>query len=244
MPYWYNEPGKDEKFATVVTSNYEELNSQVEFSEITSRKDDDFSYLFGWITKITDTKKYGNNDWKFEPQLLMLKFARKNYEKWDSKQKKKVPTEQHPIEKLTCQAVDTLDETKVYSGKMLLQNGNIINMLLTKSDAGNTPMSDEMYNMMLSSYFSFTEIESCEHLPVDEIKLPAKSGGGYGGYGAKSQSEYDKLTDRVKFAVEQLKLAIPDKAEHVNNLKDIYALMLESNADIAGMWDLITQIMH
>jgi hypothetical protein len=240
MPYWYNDVKEGEKFATPGQPKWEELNSAVTASECVVRNDEAYYYLFGWITSITDIKKYGNNDWKFEPQLMMLKFAKKDYEQYDKVSKKKVEVKQHTIEKLACKVFSTLDENIVYKSAMTLQSSNIVKMLVDGVDTLGNPMSDMMYNSMLASYFHFVPILGIpEKLAEIEIKIPSKQSSSFGFGGSKGQAEIEILNDRLKFAIEQLSVACPGMK--ITSLSDI-AVGLVTYKDAPATWDLIIQL--
>lgn len=243
MTYWYNEVGKDEKYAVINAGKMDEMNSSIEASEVVVRKDDTFYYLFGQFNKMTDIKKYGNNDWRFEPQLAQIKFAHKNYEKYDKVKKSNIAIEQHNIEKLASKILSTLDESIVYKAILNIQDSNIVKMLVEEKDATGNPIAPQTYSSLLISYFYFVPVlDEPQYIDIGAIKLPVKNtGNGWGSGGSKAQSEYDKLNDRVKFIIEQTKLAYPDS--NVSNVMDVTNMLLTTK-DYAGFWDILGQIIR
>lgn len=236
MPFWYNAAEGESKFNSLVCSDWNQINSMIQFDELGVKSDDEFHHLFGYASSATDVIKIGERDFKFTPQLLTVKIARKNYQKYDRTAKKRVDAAQSTIEKLICKLLESYDLSKVYKASVQLQQSNIVQMLVDGVDTMGKPMPDMVFDSMSSSYLSMTEVEQPEHIKPDELQLPSK--GNWGG-GSKAQSEYERLSDRLKFVSEQIKAAYP--ALEIASAHDI-ANALETTPGIASVWDITCQL--
>ena len=196
MPFWYSVPSEGSEYSNLACTDFAGLNSSIKFEEVAFKSDDDFNYVFGYASDASDLIKVGDRDFKFTPQLITFKLAKKNYQKYDVKTKSKVDVEQSMIEKLMCQLLDELDFGNVYTGSMLIQTSNIITMLVTGKQLDGSPLPDGVKESMVNTYLSLKEIDEPKHIKVDALKLPEKKLWGSGG--AKAQSELEKLTDRLK----------------------------------------------
>ncbi|BDA70212.1 hypothetical protein CAL7716_043780 [Calothrix sp. PCC 7716] len=217
MPFWYNTPSEGSEYSNLACTDFANLNSLIKFDEVAFKSDDDFIYVFGYASDASDLIKVGDKDFKFTPQLITFKLAKKNYQKYDVKTKAKVDVEQSMIEKLMCQLLGELDFSDVYTGTMQLQTSNIINMLVTGKQLNGEPLPDVVKESMVSSYLSLKEIDEPKHIKVDALKLPEKKS--WGGNGAKAQSELEKINDRLTFICNQLKVDYPSR--EFKSLSDI-----------------------
>ena len=196
MAVFQNDPKNGSKYNAIYVMNWEEINSPIEFSEFRFCKDDDYYYCFAYVTKFQDIIKPKEKDWKFAPGLYQFQFARKPVA-----HNGKEP-QQYLVEKLVCYALDKLDEAKTYKGNLCLQHAGFITSITDGKDMSGKEIPDAVREQIASSIYSFEETEAKE-ISADDVKA-TKS---FKSYGAKSQTEYEKLGDRLKFMVDQLKLA-------------------------------------
>jgi hypothetical protein len=243
MSFWYNTATDGEKFNSISCADWNQVNTNLEFDELAIKEDEDFYYLYGQFTKATDITKVGDKDWKFEPQLLTLKIAKKDYQKYSMKEKKRIPVSQSRVEKYYSKVFSGMNLTVIYSGKIQLQDSGFIDALLTGVDPNNNNvLPDAVLEMMASGFHAFKVVDEPTIIKPDEIKLPTKSGGNWGS--GKSQTEYEKLGDRVKFVIEQFKLSIPHT--EVNNFPELIKLMSnEANTnhnDYVAIWSYCLEL--
>jgi hypothetical protein len=235
MPFWYNAASEGSKFNSLACTDWNQVNSMVQFDELAVKSDEEFHHLFGHANSATDVIKVGEKDFKWIPQLVTIKIARKNYQKYDRVAKKKVDAEQSTIEKLICKLLESYDLSKVWKANIQFQHSNIVQMLVDGVDTMGKPMPDMVFDSMSSSYLSMSEVTEPQHIKPDELQLP-KAGNWSGG--KASQTEYEKISDRMKFATEQIKLAFP--TVEATSVFDI-ANSLEKVPGLASVWDIITQ---
>ena len=226
MPGWYNAPKDGAKFASIAFSDFASVNTQIEFDELRFTRDDDFYYLFFHATKVTDIVKMGDKDWKWKEELGTLKIARKDYEKWNSKEQKKIPTAQSRVEKLVCKLLEDKEPAETYKGFLQLQDGNGIDAILTGTQNGKDITA--MVPMLMETYASF-EVCDPDKIADSDVGVPAKKSGG-GGYGAKSQTELEKLNDRFSFIKAQLKIVTDTE---VTTVADICEVLKGEKSDLA-----------
>jgi len=200
MAGFYNVPKDGAKFSSVAFTDMTSVNSEIKFDELRFIADDDFYHLYLNAHKFTDLVKVGDKDWKFTEQLTSFKIARKNYEKWSQKDQKKLPVEQSRVEKLVCKIFDNLDPAVTYTGFLQLQDGNGIDAILTGVMNGRDV--SEMVPTLLETYGSF-EVGTADKITDADVVAPKKSGGSYG---AKAQTEFEKLNDRLSFIKTQIGL--------------------------------------
>lgn len=229
MPFWYNTPSEGSEYSNLACTDFATLNSIINFEEVGIKADDDFNYVFGYASNASDLIKVGDKDFKFTPQLITFKIAKKNYQKYDVKTKSKVDIEQSLIEKLMCQLISELDANKVYRGTMQLQTSGIVKMLVENTDTQGKELPGVVRESMINSYLSLVEVFEPKYIKIDALKLPEKKSWGNGS--AKLQTEYEKLTDRLKFITEQLKVEYP--SQNLVSLSDIHLLtQLEPAANL------------
>jgi len=197
---WYNAPKDGAVYASMTVSDWNAVATKLTFSEMAFKKDSEFIHLFCYLTEQPkDLVNVDNKQWKFEPQLLSFKIAcASTYQKWNSKEKKKVACEQSQVEKLYSRAFESLEEGKVYSGFMALESGGTTSMLATGQKPDGSAIPQEFIDMMASSTYSFKPVETPQFVKVEDLKLPEKSGNGWSG-GGKGQTELEKLADRELF---------------------------------------------
>jgi len=196
MALFQNDPKNGSKYNTAYIMNWEEINSPIEFSEFRFCKDEDYYYVFAFITKFQDIIKPKEKDWKFSPALYQLQFARKPVA-----HNGKEPA-QYAVEKLVCYALDKLDETKTYKGNLCLQQAGFITTVVDGVDMQGKPVPDAVREQIAATVYSFEETEAKE-ISAEDVKATRS----FKSYGAKAQTEYEKLGDRLKFITDQLKLA-------------------------------------
>jgi len=236
MSGWYNAPKDGAKFSSVAFTDMNSVNSEIQFDELRFTSDDEFYHLYFNATKFGDIVKVGDKDWKFTEQLTSIKIARKNYEKWSSKEGKKVPTEQSRVEKLVCKIFDDLDSTVSYQGFLQLQDGNGIDAILTGTMNGKDVSA--MVPTLLETYASFTPTDANKITDADVV-APKKSGGSYG---AKAQTELEKLNDRLSFIRTQLTVVYPDF--QVLSVHSITPLGIATQLEDLGDQEAIAQALH
>ncbi|WP_201800715.1 hypothetical protein, partial [Dulcicalothrix desertica] len=83
MPFWYNTPSEGSEYSNLACTDFAGLNSLIKFDEVAFKSDDDFNYVFGYASDASDLIKVGDRDFKFTPQLITFKLAKKNYQKYD-----------------------------------------------------------------------------------------------------------------------------------------------------------------
>jgi hypothetical protein len=243
MPFWYNEPKQDEKFSHLYRSDWNECNASIMFTELGIKENDTFYFLYMYADSVNDVTKIGAaRDWKFPTgELTTLKIAKKTYQKQDFKTKQQVTVEQHRVEKLFCNLLAKYDLDKVYSGSLFMQDGNIVDMLIDAKDGSGKPIASETINMMSQPYLTLEVVEKPEHIKLTEIDLPT-IGSGNSGTKGYSQSELNKLNDRLNFIIAQLKLALPD--ESIENIADIYRICNNPDSNKAtiavAVWEYCT----
>ncbi len=215
MPFWYNSPNKDSKFSSLACSDWSSLNSRLDFKEFAIKEDDTFYWLFGFANNVTDVVFVkGGRDWKFEPQLVTLKIAKKDYDKWDSNEKKTVPVLRTKFEAFWCRVFEDLDKEKVYSGRLTFQDIPQLEMVLSGIAYGE-PMTEQTRRTTVLSMCQVIAVEVPEIIKPEELTLPVK-----GLWNKPSgQSEYERLGDRFRFTCEQLKVVFPNK--EINSIADI-----------------------
>ena len=225
MVFWYNPP-KDSKFASLNCSDWKQVNSKIEFDELRFCSSDEFYYIYARCSKFSGVQKMGEKDFtidsKTEPVFLTFKVARKDYDKWDYKEKKQVPTEQSRLEKWICKIVDGLDPTKAYTGKLDLQDSNILDIYLSGLDTGGNPIDENLLKTMQATSVSLEPIEPT-HISDDEVKLPVdnKTKGSFGG--SKGQTELERLNDRLAFMCQQV--CKIDESITVSNLFELCKIL-------------------
>ncbi|GAA6621576.1 hypothetical protein [Scytonema sp. NUACC26] len=219
MPFWYNAPAKDSKFATISASKWSEANTKLTFGELAIKEDDTYYHLFGQCLDATDVINAKERGWKFEPQLLQVKIAKKEYQKWNSTEKKNETVQQSIVESFFATCFSQLDLTKVYQGKVILQSIPQMEMIFEQKES-DPDMSQKVLEMTAKSMCTLVECLEPTIIKLDEITIPTKSNNGFGG-GSKAQSESDRLIDRMRFIKEQVKLALPDV--EINSTADLVA---------------------
>lgn len=196
MAVLFNPPKEGSKFSSFYVMNWEEINSPIEFSELRFCKDDDYYYIYAFVTKFQDIIKAKEKEWKFSPQLMSFEVARKPVSR-NGKE-----ASQFAVEKLVCYALDRLDEAKSYKGNLCLQQAGFIATVVDGVDMQGKSVPDAVREQIAATVYSFEETEAKE-ISAEDVKAKKawfKSAG-------KVQTEYEKLGDRLKFVADQLKLA-------------------------------------
>lgn len=230
--FWYNAPKDGSKYASLGCNSWAEVNSKVEFKELGFCSDDDFYYVFTYATKFTDVGKIGDKDFKLEPQLLTFKVARKDYQKWDSKEKKQVPAQQSRVEKWVCKIFSSLEQGSIYKGEIHLQDCGLIDAFITGIDSSGKPVDPLSLEFMQSNMKRFELVDASEHVLADDIKTPEGKSGWSGKGGAKAQSELEKLNDRTAFLLSQVNQI--DASLDVKNIYELAKAMDEGKNSLLG----------
>jgi len=232
MSFWYNEPKDGEKFASASPQDWNSANSRIEFQELAFLKNDNIYLLFFYATSFPGLVKVGDKTWKFVPQLMQISIQRKDGEKWNSKEKKKTPTPQSTIEKWVSSKLDALEEKKVYTGFLELNNSPVLNGILS----GSMPL--EATTAIEAQIISIEPIEGePQLLPINELTLPTKSSWSGSGGG---QKESERLSDRYAFFVTEIKRAFPEML--TDNLKEM-ALAYATNDEVGITVNFLLKVM-
>lgn len=238
MSLYFNPPKEDSKYATVGGIDWENINSIVEFSELRSISDESHYYLYLYATKFTDLVKIGEKDWRFEPQLITLDIAKADVVKsYNAKEKKQVDRAKSDVEKLIGLALADKDPDKAYKGFFSLQSGGHLKITLSGKDTQGKEIPEVVQQQLLSTLFSLEETDT-ELVPVDDVKVKAKKAWSNG---SKGQSEYEKLSDRLKWIADQVKLANPEI--EIKTLMDL-ADQCEANPKIQRLFDWSVSMFH
>ncbi len=242
--FWYQAPKEGQKYASIGCSGWSEANSTIIFDELVYCQDDGFYYIFAYATKVTELQNFGNKDWKFEPQLLTFKVAKKDYEKQD-KERKTVKVQQSRLERWLCHTLSELEEGLAYKGWINLKDDPSCDYLVTKNLNG-VPIDGAIYQQMLSMNLEIEALtEPPKHINVEEdVKPPSGKGGfGKGGYGAKSQTEAEKLADRLAFVLGQVNQASDIKVENVGQLASLVSGTDSVSKELRYVFDLCVALM-
>lgn len=204
--FYYIEPRKDDKYALVGCSDWSDAYSKFEFTELGFCKDDGFFHIFAYATRFTEINKYGEKNWKFEPQLIKMKVARKDYQKED-KDKNKVDVKQSRLEKWICWMLTELDDSQFYSGFINLQDDVMCDIFVSglgmKGETIDPAVLDQM--MSMSALLSAL-LEPPTHISTEDVQPPnyKSKNSGWSGSGRSAQTEKEKLQDRLTFICEQV----------------------------------------
>lgn len=193
MGFWYNKKD-DEKAANLSCTNWEEVNSKIEFTELGFTSDDTFYLIVANATKFSDCIKMGEKDFTLTEQLVKFKVAKKDYVKKDWKTKADTNIVQSRVEKWICKIFDNLNAELRYQGFLHLQDGNFIENFLTGKDQDGKEIPAETLKWMATSYEKLEEVEE-KLITSDLLNMPTyKSSGGF----SRGQSEKEKIEDRLK----------------------------------------------
>jgi hypothetical protein len=241
MPIWYNEAKDGSIFSSASITDWNTVNSTIVFDELAFRSDENFYYLFMYAKTFTDLMNVGVKNWEFKPCLIQIKIARiEKYQKYDFKEKKNVEGVQSLPEKLLCNQLENLEESKFYSGKITLRSGEqVIGLVTGIHPSDGKPIPDDIKNYLLNEYFRFEEITEPIYLKADDLKLPAKKS--YSG--SSQQSELAKIQDREKYIYGVLKQVFPAIPDDFN----IYRFALDpthGSLDNTTMAEIFSVINH
>jgi hypothetical protein len=128
--------------------------------------------------------------------------------------------EQSKLEMFLCDRISNLNWEKAYSGHIRFRFDGMLAYLLDP----NQKMPDEMRVSEEKAAIDLTELSEITIQP-EELKVGGKSFAG----GSKGQSEYEKLSDRVKFILDQMKLMFPNSK--LDNINDLVVLMAEDGKE-------------
>jgi hypothetical protein len=216
MSFFHNDPTTEFPYASLNATDWSQVSSRAVFEEFCLIESDDHVHLAGYASDFDGIKKMNareaggglNRDWKFEPSNVAVKFAKKTYKKWDSVAKKQIDAEPSRTEQYYAKVLSNFEAGKVYSGKFLLKDDAYMDMVIKGVDPFGKPIPQENLDVLNAGFFSIQEVAEPIRIKPDDIKIPqAKQ---WGSRGSSGQSEYDKLTDRIKFIKEQMAIADPE----------------------------------
>lgn len=231
--FYYNEKKDGEKFASIGCADWETANSTIEFSEAVFLSDEEFYYFFGYALSFSDCQKIGDKNWKWSPQLVTFKIAKKNYKgrKYDKDTGKwsDVDKEQSVGEKVVCKILESTEDDKFYKGKLQLTTDPSGKAIATGLGDDGKPVPSEMLAMLLAYRGTVTEIPESKHFKLEDVKLPDKKGGF--NRGSSGQKEIERLGDKLQFICNQLSEAgiVLEKC----NMGEIYKSMQGSELAMA-----------
>lgn len=175
-----------------------------------------------YVTKATGITKYGaEKDWTMPSEVTLLKIAHITYQKKDYKTKETTTVNPSECEKMYASLFENLDLSKVYSGSAWFTNSPQVKQINDGVSAKGKPLDNDIKESLLETYWSIEIVDEPEKLKVDGLEIP-KSYSSYSG-GRSSQSESDKINDRLKFVITQLKTMFPDK--EISTIQDISLLL-------------------
>ncbi|MFN6484539.1 MULTISPECIES: hypothetical protein [unclassified Nostoc] len=234
--FFYIEPKQNDKYALVGCTDWTNAYSNFEFSELGFCKDDDFYHLFAYATRFTEINKFGDNNWKFEPQLIKMKVARRDYQK-ENKDKVKLDVKQSRLEKWLCFMFDKLEEEQFYSGFLSLKDDLMCETFVTGLGMRGEVIDPGVLAQMMSMSASLSPLlEAPVHISAEDVQPPNYKGksGGYGGKPA--QTEKEKLQDRLTFICEQVnKFSDGIQVENFAQLIDV----IEASENPQGIKEII-----
>jgi hypothetical protein len=242
--FWYIAPKEGQKYAMIGSSNWSDTASKVEFDELGFISEDDFYHVYAYATKFKGIASFGDKSWEFKPQLVKFRVARKDHEKED-KEKKKVVVTQSRLEKWICSLFGRLEEGKIYSGFINLQDDEFCLTLATGIDhnTGNQ-IPEEVLRQMEKMQAYVVEVTEPKHVLAEDIEIPKGKKGGFGYGGSKGQTELEKLNDRVAFICQQLGFISPELK--ISNLAEIHEAMQTFDgykANIEAVFGYCTNLM-
>ncbi|MDZ7968744.1 MAG: hypothetical protein RM368_27965 [Nostoc sp. DedSLP03] len=240
--FYYIEPKKDDKFALVGSSDWTQVYSVIEFAELGFCSDDNFYHLFAYATRFTNINKFGDKNWEFEPQLIKMKVAKKDYQKED-KDKNKVNVAQSRLEKWICWMLDARDPSVIYSGFIKLQDDPMCEMFLTGIGLAGEQIDETVLNQMLKMSAIFDPVAEPQYIKPEDVQ-PPKGFSNKGGYSGKpAQTELERLRDRLAFVCEQInKMDDSIPVENLAQLADVLSIA-ENKEEVQVVFDLCTSLM-
>lgn len=250
MGFWYNAPKEGQKFANLSCKDWFEVNTQFEFEELAWKQDDGFYHLFAYATKFTDCDQMGLGagiKFKFEPQLVQFKVAKKNYIKKGFQGKPDKSIEQSRVEKWLCKVLSQYDEGVIYHGKFSFTDTAQIDTFLTGIDPNGQKVEPLLLQSMESYYYSLSVVGESKYLKPEDIQIKSNWKGG--GSSAPSQTELEVLNDRLAFVLQEVDKDEQLKGRWDGSLKSLIKMRRESEENSAGkeIWEIFTtclMIMH
>lgn len=214
--FYFNSASDKQKYPSISPKKWEELSTALEFSELAVVSSEASYRLYLVLTKDVKAMERGADDkWKDASTtdiLLYMDFKRvpKTY--------KGKTTDPSRLEKFVCSQLENIDTTKVYKGVISLQDSPMLQMVVDGITATGQPVDAVTKTMLLGSLWSLTETEPSKIVLTDlEAPTTGKSGGGY----SNSQTEVEKLNDRMAFIKAQLAITNPDlKVESIYSLTE------------------------
>jgi hypothetical protein len=236
--FWYIPAKEGQKYAIVGCSEWANAYAEMHFSELKFISDDDFYHVYAYATNFAGVENFNDKNWKFEPQLVKFRVARRNYQK-DDKNKGKVDVKQSRLEKWLCHLFSEMDEDSAYSGFLALKDDSQLESFITNTDVKGEPLDPVIRNFLLQKAVLLEPIETLQHIKPEDIEIP-KGKTGYGkGYGKPAQTELEKLNDRLTFICQQVNAYSTIQAENIPQLIDL----MGDNPNIEAIFKSCLEIM-
>lgn len=224
--FWINDAKDGEKFQAANCSKWDELsaNCSIVFDECKLREIDDGFEAFFYATKFTDVKKNKADNYKFEPGFVKLLFHGKEYDKRvkNDDEWKSVKTQPHSTELFWCQVFAELlkdyGENAFFRGIFTLAPPAVVQHMIMKGvDAKGVVLDQQIISFQKLQYVDVIPTEPDKLKDIDFSKQSSSSKKGGGSWGAKSQSEAERLTERWEFVKKHLSTLVGD-CETVHDL--------------------------
>lgn len=229
---FYFTPAKEEGgYASVSTSKWKEANSKVTFQEFNVTETDSAFFLSGWATAFTDIKNFRDQNWQFQPCLVALKIAKKDYSRTFNGETKHF--QQSGIEKVICEELTKWDKALAYAGTLALMHMD------TYEPEEWANVDDVMKQALMSSMLKVKPIVGeLQYIGSKKFEAPTIDNKDERGSGRASVSEYDKLKSREKYLLEIFREQYPD--EKIEKLCDLVVITEKPGFfDLMSMYDCL-----
>ena len=224
MAIYFNKPKDGSEYASFSVPDWSTVNSTIEFTELRWCSDEEYYYCYCFATKLTDFVFFDDKNYKFEPQKLAFKIARKTVKSWNSKTKTSEDRAQSEVEQLICRAFEELEEGKAYKGFLSLAASPFLSTALKGVDSQGKEIPDALREQILSTLYCFAET-AIEHIKDEDLKIDSKK---KGGYGSKSETEEERLKGRLSFLSGQL--AAAGLSYKLESILDLHPATIEEKA--------------
>ncbi|NJN09247.1 MAG: hypothetical protein HC836_40305 [Richelia sp. RM2_1_2] len=238
MGFWYNKKD-DAKIASLSSTDWSEINSKIEFSELGFTSDDGFYLLVANAIRFTDVQKMGEKDFKIDNEIIQFKIARKDYDKKDFKTKQTVNIKQSRIEKWLCYELEKLDATKRYCGFIHLQDGNWADNVTTGKDSEGKELSEDIRDMFAKEYRKFEVVETAK---IEDSLLTMPAGYSSGGY-SKAETQAEKIKANYAF-IEQEARKMWKFPEDASCISHLVSLLEKADDEAAYFLQVIEKILN
>ncbi len=208
--------------------DYSTVSANVLFDEMVVTEVEDAYYLCIHAQQFTGCKKSKDDTWKFEPnQKVRIKINRKEYKKRDFRTKVEETRQPSQFERVVCKLIETgiwNIKDHCFYGDMQIGENSATASILTGQDVFGNNLPPEQVKRNIDRVFGIQAKPKSEkkHFTDEELESAAAAGGfvskGFSG-GVKSQTEFEKLSDRFRFLQEHLKAKYP--ALNVETIYDI-----------------------